>query len=88
MFSDIFKKEISDLDGPLYTRLMQIFPNCPKFKLLYQASRDGFSTTDFHEKCDKIPNTLTIIKHTQHVITHRTAYHNSPDTYIHNHKHA
>ena len=33
-----------------------------KWKLLYRASRDGFGATDFHEKCDNIPNTLTIIK--------------------------
>ena len=33
-----------------------------KWKLIYRASRDGFRAIDFHEKCDKIKNTLTIIK--------------------------
>ena len=28
----------------------------------YRATRDGFSAKDFHNKCDGIPNTLTIIK--------------------------
>jgi hypothetical protein len=32
------------------------------FKLLYRATRDGFSSQAFHSKCDKIPKTLTIIK--------------------------
>jgi hypothetical protein len=33
-----------------------------KFKLLYRATRDGFGAIDFHSKCDRVPNTLTIIK--------------------------
>jgi hypothetical protein len=32
------------------------------FKLLYRASRDGFSSKVFHSKCDKKPKTLTLIK--------------------------
>ncbi|CAF0718748.1 unnamed protein product [Brachionus calyciflorus] len=33
-----------------------------KFKLIYRASRDGFKSEDFHQKCDNHANTLTIIK--------------------------
>ena len=33
-----------------------------KYKLLYKASVDGDLCTKFHEKCDKIPNTLVLIK--------------------------
>ena len=33
-----------------------------EFKLIYRATRDGFSAFDFHSKCNFIPNTLTIIK--------------------------
>jgi hypothetical protein len=33
-----------------------------KWKLIYRASRDGFGAADFHERCDNIQNTLTIIK--------------------------
>lgn len=33
-----------------------------KFKLLYRATRDGFSASDFHAKCDNITPTLSIVK--------------------------
>ena len=33
-----------------------------ELKKLYQASIDGDSPTNFHSRCDNIPNTLTIIK--------------------------
>jgi hypothetical protein len=38
------------------------FQNKKEFKLLYRASRDGFSGTQFHSKCDNISKTLSIIK--------------------------
>ena len=31
-------------------------------KLLYRATRDGFTSQAFHSKCDNIANTVTIIK--------------------------
>ena len=31
-------------------------------KPIYQASKDGFSASNFHSKCDNAPNTLVIIK--------------------------
>ena len=33
-----------------------------KLELKYRASRDGFSSSDFHSHCDGIANTLTVIK--------------------------
>ena len=33
-----------------------------KGNLLYRASRDGFYSRDFHDKCDGKSNTITIIK--------------------------
>ena len=30
--------------------------------LLYRASRDGFTTKAFHDRCDNVPNTVTIIR--------------------------
>jgi hypothetical protein len=33
-----------------------------KFDLIYRATQDGFTTLDFHRKCDGISNTLVIIK--------------------------
>jgi hypothetical protein len=32
-----------------------------KFTLLWRGSRDGFSSGDFHSRCDGHPNTLTVI---------------------------
>ena len=40
------------------------FSAAQKFKLVYKATTDGFSVQTFHEKCDKIRGTLTIIKTT------------------------
>ncbi len=33
-----------------------------KWKLLYRASRDGFQSKNFHDKCDGKVKTLTVIK--------------------------
>ncbi len=31
-----------------------------KWNLVYRASRDGFASANFHEKCDGISKTLTV----------------------------
>jgi hypothetical protein len=36
--------------------------NLTEAKLIYRASRDGFSASSFHSKCDNYSNTVTIIK--------------------------
>ena len=41
------------------------FPATQEWQLKYRASRDGWEPENFHEKCDGIPNTLTIIKSTK-----------------------
>ncbi len=33
-----------------------------ELKKIYQATIDGDRSSDFHRKCDKIPNTLVLIK--------------------------
>ncbi len=33
-----------------------------KFTLIYQASKDGFKSSDFHRKCDNQTSTLVVIK--------------------------
>ena len=38
------------------------FPTDKKWKLQYRATRDGFSAQDFHNKCDGIENTFTVVK--------------------------
>ena len=61
------------------------FPVDQKLKLLYRASDDGFSSDKFHEKCDGIKNTLTIIKTTNENIFggFTGAAWNSNNEYIH-----
>ena len=40
------------------------FPSARQWKLQYRATRDGFTAQNFHDKCDTVANTLTIIKST------------------------
>lgn len=62
MSSKILKARMSELEGPLNKKLNEIFHQQKvQYKLLYRATDDGFSVVDFHQKCDHIPNTLTII---------------------------
>ena len=46
----------------LYKRLKKNFKEITDFKLLYRGSADGKSSTAFHEKCDGIGNTISIIR--------------------------
>ena len=39
--------------------------NSNNYKLLYQASRNGFGAKDFHSHCDKITGTLILVKDTK-----------------------
>ena len=52
------------LDSTMTKNLLDLceFPLDSKWKLLYQASRDDFTASAFHSKCDYYPNTLTIVK--------------------------
>lgn len=54
------------LDKHGFEKLVDLceFKKNQKFKLIYQATTDEFGATEFHEKCDGIPNTLTVIKNT------------------------
>lgn len=38
--------------------------NKQSWSLIYQASKDGFGSNKFHEKCDGVARTLTVIKAT------------------------
>ena len=49
------KKQKDDL-----TLLLDL-PSLSKWKLIYKATRDGFTCNDFHEKCNGIKDTLTIV---------------------------
>ena len=36
-----------------------------KYKLLYRGTRDGMNASYFHQKCNSIPNTVSIIQTTK-----------------------
>jgi hypothetical protein len=48
--------------------LNQLCNNLAEEKLIYRASRDGFSVSSFHSKCDNYSNTVTIIKTTSNSV--------------------
>ncbi len=50
------KKHVGELMGLCNLRLSS------ELRLVYRGSRDGFSASHFHSKCDNIPKTLTIVK--------------------------
>ena len=45
-----------------FSFINSLFQNKCSFKLLYQATRDGSYPNDFHEKCDNISPTITLIQ--------------------------
>ena len=51
-------------DEQQYFELIKLceFSPSDKWSLLYRATRDGFSSVDFHSKCDSNSNTLTLLK--------------------------
>jgi hypothetical protein len=55
------------LDSTIISGLPAIFEDfrTKSIRLLYRGSRDGFSASDFHRCCDKIPNTLTLLQTTK-----------------------
>ena len=61
-FSVFFDSNIVSFDQS--NKLIEVceFNNDKKFKLIYRASRDGFSADSFHSNCNFIPKTLTLIK--------------------------
>ena len=65
--SKIFKskEEIEFIDKRLKNNDKILMDKTIKFKLLYRASKDGNSEQSFHNKCDDIRGTLTVIKTTK-----------------------
>jgi hypothetical protein len=66
---------VSQTDFPKLNSLCG-FPTDQKWRLLYRGSVDGFGAADFHNRCNNIPDTLTIVKSTNGYVfggfTHRT----------------
>lgn len=52
------------LDNDLEKKLINLcaFPKNLEWTLIYQGSRDGFTSNDFHSHCDGISTTLIVIK--------------------------
>jgi hypothetical protein len=61
-FSSKLDSNIVDSDQSVELIKLCEFDTKTQFKLLYRASRDGFGVKDFHEKCNNILKTLTLIK--------------------------
>lgn len=40
------------------------FSRSQRFRLVYRASEQGFRAVDFHSRCDRVSNTLTLVKST------------------------
>ena len=51
-------------DWGLLFKLCHFSPDS-RLKLLYRGTEDGFSAYAFHDKCDEVPNVLTIIRSTE-----------------------
>jgi len=66
-YSFLYQFNTSFINSLILTRnegisLTQMLNNLTEAKLIYRASRDGFSASSFHSKCDNYSNTVTIIK--------------------------
>jgi len=57
-----YKKDLLRLFGIGTGTGMRTDKTKPKLTLLYRGSRDGFSATNFHSRCDGKGNTFTVIK--------------------------
>jgi hypothetical protein len=55
------------IDSTIVSALPRIFPELQRkqFTLLYRGSRDGFTASRFHDRCDGHMNTLTLIRNIQ-----------------------
>lgn len=59
--SKIIKKREIDFISNVIKNILFLKKNI-SFKLIFRATRDGHLSNNFHQKCDGIPNTITIIK--------------------------
>ena len=59
------KNELDFIENRLYNNDKLLLQKNIIYKLLYRGSENGFSAQSFHNKCDNIRGTLTIIKTTK-----------------------
>ena len=50
------------IDNEEYDKYLQKWTRCHKWKLIYRASKHGYTAKSFHEHCDNVTPTLVIIK--------------------------
>ena len=60
--ASIFKSFILNINHEKHLISLCEFSDQQRWKLLYRATRDGFSAENFHSKCDGKSNTLTVIR--------------------------
>jgi hypothetical protein len=58
------------IDSKIVSAIPEIFSGLgdATFQLLYRGSRDGFGASEFHRRCDRHPNTVTLILSTNDCI--------------------
>jgi hypothetical protein len=59
------KALIAGLDSRIISDFPEIFAEFRKFSLLWRGGRDGFKAKEFHHRCDRHANTLTVILDTK-----------------------
>jgi hypothetical protein len=64
------KSDIVEFESPILSTLPTVLNEFARkrFRLLYRGSQDGFRSSNFHNQCDNVPNTITIIQTTQNLI--------------------
>lgn len=56
------KSLIDELAAEQCDFLKKILNKPKNVELLYRASENGYTASNFHSKCDKIPNTLVLVR--------------------------
>jgi hypothetical protein len=64
------KPKAEGIESVIISRIPHILKGYEKkkWRLRYRGSRDGFRCSDFHGKCDNVPNTMTLISTTKNFI--------------------
>lgn len=64
----IKKRELDFISNALTNNILYLNKKSISFKLIFRATRDGHFANNFHQKCDGIPKTITIIKTKKNII--------------------
>ena len=61
-YQPLFTNISKIIDNEEYDKYLQKWTRCHKWKLIYRASKHGYTASSFHEHCDNATPTLVIIK--------------------------